>query len=382
MKFRLRTIFIPLGILLFGFILMRILLGFREEPQKRKPVIRPKIVDAAIVHLKPVPSQIIGYGRLSSAQPVLVFSEVPGILERGDVPFQPAQSFNKGDLVLKIDDRQIRLDLNSSKSDFLNALASVLPEIKVDFPDEFPTWQDYFNLCELDKKLPPLPDAANNKIKLFLSRFNVYKLYFQVSDFEIRLEKHFFYAPFNGSIVSTDLRVGSNARAGTRLGEIINLDDLEVEVPVPVQDIQWIDRSKPVKFTSSEISGEWTGKITRIGRNIDERTQSVQVFMKVDRSASTNLYNGIFLKSQIPGKLISNGFRVSPNALYNQENVYLIKNGRLDYREVSVARKETETIIINGGVQNGDTIVVELMQGVVGGMPVEMRDNELREGQK
>ena len=42
------------------------------------------------------------------------------------------------------------------------------------------------------------------------------------------LNKHYFYAPFNGSITAADLRVGSNVRAGSRLGEIINLSNLEL----------------------------------------------------------------------------------------------------------------------------------------------------------
>ena len=159
----------------------------------------------------------------------------------------------------------------------MTALATVLPEIKVDFPEEYDTWQNYFDQVEFNQKLTPLPEAANQKIKLYLSRFNVYKLYFQVRNLEILLNKHFFVAPFTGSIVSADLRIGSTARPGTKLGEIINLDNLEVETPIAAEDIQWIDQETRVKFTSSEMSGEWTGKIKRIGKSIDEVTQTLPV---------------------------------------------------------------------------------------------------------
>jgi multidrug efflux pump subunit AcrA (membrane-fusion protein) len=376
MKLTFKTFLIPVAILVVGFLLMRLLLSFREEPEKRKPLIRPKLVDAKLVNLEDVPTEIIAYGRLTSAQPVILYSEVAGIIEKGDIAFQPAQSFKKGDLLLKIDTRQIHLDLNSTKADFLTALASVLPEIKVDFPDEFPVWQEYFDKCGFDRKLPPLPETNNQKIKLFLSRFNVYKLYFQVSGLEIRLSKHFFYAPFNGSIISTDLRAGSTAREGTRLGELINLENLEVEVPVPAQDIQWIDQSRPVIFTSSEVYGQWSGKIKRIGKNIDEQTQSVPVFTTVNKNGNDNLYNGVFLKAQIPGKIISHAFSIPRRAIYNDKFIYLIQNGKLDYREINIARKETETVILNQGIANGDTVVVELMQGVAPGMPAKIRHSE------
>lgn len=369
-------IILPIVILIVGFIAMRILINMKKEPPKRATVARPKIVAAEVVELKDIPSQVTAYGRLMSAQPITLFSEVSGEIIRGSVPFQPAQSFKKGDLLLKIDDRQIKLDINTAKSDFLNAVASVLPELKVDFPEEYEKYQAYFDCCGFDEKLGELPETDNQKVKLFLSRFNVYKLYFAVRNLEIRLEKHYFYAPFDGSIVSADLRIGSTVRVGSQLGQIINLENLEVELPVPAIDIQWIDRSKAVTFTSSEIAGEWRGKIQRIGKNIDSRTQSVQVFASVDRGDQNGLYNGVFLKAQIPGTVIKNGISIPRKAIYEDRFVYTIKDGKLDYREVDISFQEPESVIATGGLANGDTLVVEVLQGVAPGMLAQARISE------
>lgn len=363
-----KVILIPVLILIAGFIIMQVLIGFQEDPPKTIPALPIKFVDVAIIQLRSEPTQLIGYGRLTSAQPVILYSEVNGTLVNGDIPFQPAQSFRKGDLFLKIDDRQIKLDLNSAKSDFLNALATVLPEIKVDFPEEYDIWQTYFNECDFDKEMSPLPKTENQKIKLFLSRFNVYKLFFLVNNLKIQLEKHYFYAPFDGSIVSADLRTGSTARVGTRLGEIINLENMEVEVPVSAQDIQWINLKQPVKITSSELSGEWIGKVTRIGKNIDLRSQTIQVFISIGNSHKAKLFNGIFLKVEIPGIAIDQAYSVPRKAIYDEHFVYLIKDGRLNRHEINIARTEHESVIINRGLANGDTLVVEVLQGVAEGM--------------
>jgi multidrug efflux pump subunit AcrA (membrane-fusion protein) len=368
-----KAIVIPLIILILGFVSMRVLFSFKKEPEKRATVVRPKIVETEVVYLSDVPSEIVAFGRLTSAQPVVLYSEVSGVIQQGNVSFQPAQPFKKGDLLLKIDDRQIQLDLNSAKSDLLTALAQVLPEIKIDFPEEFDVWQQYFDNCGFQAELCPLPETKNQKIKLYLSRFNVFKLYFQAKNLEIILSKHKFYAPFDGSIVSADLRVGSTARPGIKLGEIINLEKMEVEVPVPAQDIQWIDQSKPVIFTSTDIQGQWAGKINRVGNNIDERTQTVQVFMTINKNGNKNLYNGVFLRAQIPGQEITNAFSLPRKAIYNEKYVYLLKEGKLKYQEIGVARNETETVILNQGIATGDTIVVEVLQGVANGMPAITR---------
>jgi len=366
----------PVLILLTGFGLMQFFLSFSSEQPRQAPQARPKIVNIDVVQLEEIPSSIEAYGRLKTAQPVTLYSEVSGILQEGEITFQPAQSFRKNDLMLKIDDRQAILDLNSAKSDLLTALANVLPEIKVDFPEEYELWQTYFDKIRFDHSLEKLPDAANQKIKLYLSRFNVYKLYFQVRNLEILLNKHYFYAPFSGSITSADLRVGSTARPGTRLGEIINLDNLEVEVPVAVDEIQWIDKNTPITFTSSEMVGEWRGRIKRIGKNIDESTQTVPVFMTLTKNGTELLYNGIFLRAEIPGTTVQSAFKIPRRALYNEKYVYLIKDGKLDFREINIARIQTDSAILNGGIQNGDSLVTDVLQGVASGMPAQALETE------
>jgi len=359
---------LPVLIVIAGFAAMRFLASFKTAPEKKKPEPVVKIVETRRVELEDVPAEIVAYGRLASSQPVILYSEVVGTLQRGDLNFRPGQSFKKGNLLLKIDTRQITLEINTAKSDLLNALASVLPEIKLDFPEKFPVWQDYFNNCRFDKKIPKLPAAANQKIKLYLSRFNVYKIFFTIRDLEILYEKHFFYAPFKGSIVSAELRVGSNARTGTRLGEIINLEDLEAEMPVPADDIRWIDRNKPVNLTSSEIEGTWTGTIRRIGKTIDTRTQTVQIYIEVDQSGDENLYDGVFLKAHIHGLNIPNAFVVPREALYEEQFVYLLEDEKLSYRSVQVARRQPDYVIVNGGLNDGDLLVVEMLQGVTSGV--------------
>ena len=367
-------VLLPILLLALGFFLMRTLISLREEEPKREAPIRPRIVDTKVVQLGDIPAQLVAYGRIASTQPVTLISEVNGTLIKGDVPFQPGQSFKKGDLLIKIDDRQMLLELNSTKSDLMTALATVLPEFKVDFPNKYQVWQDYFNAISFDKPLEPLPEASDQKIKLFLARFNVYKLYFAARNLEIRLEKHQFRAPFNGSIVSTELRVGSTASPGSRLGEIINLDELEVEIPIPAKDVEWISRNKPVRLTSEDMSGEWTGRITRIGNAIDDRTQTVPAFVSIGREGRKALFEGSFIRAEIPGDIISNAFSIPRKALYEEKYVYVIENGVFEMRDVNITFEDTDDYIVNSGLADGDTLVVDLLQGVAPGMPAQAKE--------
>ncbi|MCX8045162.1 MAG: efflux RND transporter periplasmic adaptor subunit [Desulfobacterota bacterium] len=365
---------IPVLILLAGILAMLFFASFRQPPPKKQPETPVKVVEAEKVRLADIPAEITAYGRIISAQPVVLTSEVTGMLESGEVPFKPGQRFRKGDLLVKVDTRQILLDINTTKSELLTALANVLPEIKVDFPGAFGVWQDYFNRCTFDRPLPDLPAAANQQIKLYLARFNVYKLYFTIRDLEIMYEKHFFRAPFDGSIAAADLRIGANVRPGTKIGEIINLEALEAELPVPADDIQWIDREQPVRLTSPEIAGLWSGRISRIGTTVDVKTQTVQVYVGVDHRMDDGLHDGVFIHATIAGRTIPAAVVVPRRALYEEQFVYVIRNGLLDYRRVSVARKNPDTVIVNDGLVDGELLVTQLLQGVSAGMHARPRN--------
>jgi len=363
-----------LGILAAGFAVMSLLSSLREEPPQKEPEQRQVVVGAETVAPGRVAAEISAYGRLASAQPVVINSEVNGTLEQGEIDFRPGQRFRRGQLLIKIDARQIELEISSAKSDLLKALASVLPEIRVDFPDAFAVWQEYFNRCSFDRPVPKLPEAANNNIKLYLSRFNVYTIYFTIRDLEIMREKHFIRAPFDGSIIAVDLRTGSNVRSGTRIGEIINLEELEIVVPLTVEDVQWIDPEQPVALTSSELRGQWHGSIRRIGKTVDQQTQTAQVYITLEDAEQ--LYDGILMKATIPGRTIESAVRIPRRALHNQRNVYVIQDGVLALRQVDVVRSEPESVIIAGGLAAGDVVVTDVLQGVSPGMPARVKNSD------
>ncbi len=376
-----RKIFIMLPFLIIGagVALMQFFAGFKTPPEKTPPKTPAKAVSVRTVSLHDVTARIIAYGRLISSQPVILYSEVQGWLEEGSVPFLPGQTFERGDLLIKVDDRQISYNINAAKSDLLTALSKVLPEIRLDFPDQYRIWEQYFNRCTFQEKIPDIPEAANQKIKLYLSRFNVYKMYFSIRDLEVLHEKHFFYAPFAGSIRSADLRVGSNVRPGSKLGDIINLEKLEAEMPVPAEDVQWINPGKPVRLTSEELPGTWSGTLKRIGKTVDTRTQTVQLYIALDNAAESDLYDGVFMKGVIPGRTVHRAITVPREALYEQRYVYVVENNRLMYRPVTVVRREPEHVIVSEGLKNGDRLVVEMLQGVAPGMPARIRNASTKE---
>lgn len=371
---KIRNIVLPAIILILGLVVTVILIKSKSE--KETKTVPPKRLSLAsvVVELSDIAPRINAFGNVISAQPVQLISEVAGTIESSGFDFRPAASFKKGEFLFKVDDRQIKMRINSAKSELLNALAQALPDIKAEFPDQYKPWETYFNNCKFDQKMGELPKTENQKIKLYLSRRNVYKLYYTIGEMEIELEKHYFYAPFDGTVLSAGLRAGSTVRAGSVIGDILNLDELEIELPLASTDIDDIDYDQPVTFTTSESNQTWTGKISRVGRVIDNRTQTVPTYINVsDENQDMPLLDGLFVEATVPGKTVTDAFVVPLKAVYDNHYVYLISGGNLEYRKISIARNDANSVIVSGGLNNGDTLVVEALKGVAEGMPADAR---------
>jgi len=366
---KIAIILTPIVLLVLGFVTMRVLSSFKEEKPKRSVPIQPRIVETSVVELEEVSARLVTYGTLASRQPVNLIAEVSGTIMEGDIPFQPAQSFRKGDLLLMVDDRQVNLELNSTKSDLMTALSSLMPEIKVGSPEIYQRWQSYFDGIAFDRPLAELPTVTDQRIKSLLARYNIYKLYFSVRSLEIRAAKHRFIAPFNGSILSTQSRPGSVASPGTRLGEIINLDELEVEVKIPAQDVRWITIGSAALLIADNGASSWSGTMSRIGNAIDERSQSIPAYIRLSDDSEIKPIIGSFLEIQIAARVIPNAIEVPRKAVYEESYVYLIEDGMLTETPVGIGFDEGEFYVITDGLSNGDTLVTQLLQGVSSGMP-------------
>lgn len=358
------------GIILSIFI--AIFLANQKEKPRSKPfsAIKP-VVRVAVVERGEQKFEITGFGRLQSAYPIALAAEATGTVMAGTVPFRDGQTFRKGDLLLKIDERQTKFDLMTAKSQFLNALANLLSELKVEFPDIYPQWQSYFDAFTFEASLKELPQTGNGRLKLFLARFNIYQLYFSAKKLEVNFEKHFIRAPYNGVIVAAAVRPGGNVRNGTMLGNIISTDALEVEVPMRVEELRWISKGSEVSLEASgESCNGCTGKVVRIGQAVDAQTETVPVFIKVTGDPANLPPEGQFINVTFAAQSIPNAVRVPEKSVMNNRFVYLIRNSALSRLPVDIMHHGENEIIINGAIANGDTLVVQALQGVSDGQQV------------
>ncbi len=367
MNKRILMIIIAILIIAIGFFIMRVFRGMKETPEEKKLPPPVRFVNASDVKYSDYKAIITAYGRLTSTYKIELLSEVTGIVEESSKPFKVGTYFAKGEIMLRIDDSELRMNLYSTKSDFLNTLAKILPDLKYDFPDAFNKWEKYLENFDFENKLADLPQPNSPKEKYFLASRNIYKLYYSIKSLETRLDKHTIRAPFSGTLTAVMINQGALVRPLIKLAEFAGTNDFELELSVEAKELPYLKTYNIAKVTGAELNYELTGPITRIAKNIDQNTQTIKVFVALK---GTELKDGMYLKAEIEGEEIQNVLRIPRKALYNNQFVYVINNGVIDKKEVDVVRLDEKYAYLRG-IDNNVKVIEESLTNVILGSKFE-----------
>ncbi len=331
--------------------------GMKEAPEVRPAAEVKKYVTTDRVVYREIPTEIMAHGRVRAAHTLDAIAEVTGKMTEGSVPLKEGQKFSKGSLLYRIDDTEARLDLQSLKSNFLRDLAAILPDLKIDFSENYEAWDTYFQQISLEAPIPDLPEHRSVKEKTFLATRNIFSSYYAIKSAETNLRKYRIYAPFDGTIAEVQLQSGSFVNPGSRIARLMRSDKLEIKVDVDTDDIRWISMGAPASILTEDNKKEWKGRVVRIGDFVNESTQSIDVFLSVD-NAPSDMYDGEYLKVKIPGQTVSRGMIIPRNALMNHDQVYILEDSTIRVQSVNLVRLNGESAIFNG-LPEGSEVVVE-----------------------
>ncbi|MGB5242787.1 MAG: HlyD family efflux transporter periplasmic adaptor subunit [Lutimonas sp.] len=341
----------------------------------QKPTLPPKInvnsVFVQTVENKDVAIQISASGNIVAKNKIELYSEVQGVLVPLSKEFKPGTSYQKGETILKIDNQEHLANLQAQKSNLFNSIASIMPDLRLDYPNEFQKWEQYLNLFDFDKSTPPLPETNSDKEKFFISGRNIYTTYYNVKNLEVRLSKYAIRAPFNGILTEALVNQGTLIRQGQKLGEFIDPSNYEMEIAINANYKDLMQVGKTVDLHDLEKTKSWQGKVVRINGKIDQASQTLKVFIQV---AGEGLKEGMYLEADLQAKTEQNAFEISRKLLVNNENVYQVKDTVLMLTPVRTVYFSDQTAVIKG-LENGTKILSKPVPGAYDGMVVKVIGN-------
>lgn len=351
--------------------LMRFLEAQKEAPPVRRSIEARRLVKFKTVEYTSIQSEVSATGRLASVAEVDIISEASGSIEAGKVALKKGAAFSKGDILFEIYPDEAILSLKARKSQYQNTLAGILPDMNIDFPESEERFRAFFSSISVDKPLPPLPEIADDQMKIFLASRNVISEYYNIQRDELQLNRRTVRAPFDGTYKEVYLETGAYTNTGGKVARAIQTNEMELEVPLKRVDASWVSIGDRVEIHSENRDLSWKGNVIRKSPYVDEGTQSQEIFIKIPFDRNKPLLAGEYLNATFPVRPIEGAMEIPRNSVFNSDEVFIIKNGRLAKREIDVIKKNDRTLIFNG-LNEGDSVVVQQLINVSEGTLVQL----------
>ena len=364
-----------LGIIALGFFGMQYLSSLKQEAPKKEVPKRVKSVETRRVTNDDLATTLEVQGRLQAYNKIELYSEVGGAVEETGRPLKEGTYFGKGNVILRIDDDEPRLNLQAQKASLMNSIAQIMPDLKIDYPQSFGSWETYLANFNVDEPLPELPTAVDQQEKLFVAGRNLYSQYYTIKSAEERLSKYVLYAPFSGVLTAVNIDEGAVVRPGQILGELMATGYYELVATVPLSDLNYLSTGSKVTLYSEDITGEWTGEIRRIGNQIDAGSQTVEVYVGV---SGKELREGMYLRGEAAARVLEQVVEIDRNLLIDEREVYVVRDDSLLALQPVMVRKSNRSTVLVSGLPDGTELVTATVAGAFDGMRVKI-DNSTAE---
>ncbi len=350
--------FLILGgfVLLLGLIYYPIL-GNEEKEEKVSIKAVQNFVPVVKVMNKSRLQTLVSYGQVLPNNQIDVSMEVQGAVRQDNRLLKSGMNFKKGELLIQLERIEALYNLLGRRSAFANLVSGILPDISIDFPNEKQKWEDYLNKLEPTEILPELPSLNSRKERLLVNQRNINSEFYAVKALENQLEKYFYFAPFDGTIVSSVVEPGSMVTPGMRVLTIAKTNDYEVRAPISLAQLDLYKNSDEVIFTSShgELIGK--GKFERITRSINQQTQSVDAFFSLKPHPETMVFQGMFLNLKLESELYEESMAIPETAIRNGI-VQLLSDSLIVERNADVIGNLRDSVLIKG-IGDEELIVLE-----------------------
>lgn len=358
MKNRLIYGFFAVLVLIGAIALTRYMLASKVAPSQIAGKRSVVYVKTDKVKIEDVKTSMVYSGRVTAYDNVSLSAEVTGKIMQGDVRFKEGESFKKGAVIIRIYSDDVRSTLKANKSSFLQTLSQVLPDIKVDYSEEYDKWLTFFNKIDVEKPLPKLPEINSDKEKVFLAANDVLSGYYALQEQEIVLSRYTITAPFDGCFTSVSKEIGAVATSGTELATIIRTDRLEIVVPVLPSDLEWVSVGDNVELRGT-TNAEHTATVARVSDFVDKTTQSVNVYLTYK---GKGLLEGEYVKAKFASEVVE-GYKIPREAVLDDNSVYELEGTSLNPIKVDIVRQLADYTIING-LEDSTQVVIESLTTV------------------
>ena len=376
-------ILLPVAIIVAAALGARTMVDLRPDAPTRPPMVIIPQVRVVEVELTEVTLTVKSQGTVEPRTQSQLVPEVSGRIIEVSPSFVAGGFFEAGDVLFKTDPHDYEQALVQRNAEVESARLHIAQE---EAEAEVAQWGwDRVGTGQARSLTLREPQIASAKAELAAAKANLETAQRNLERTELR-------APFSGRVRQKNVDVGQFVTVGAPVARIYAVDAAEVRLPLPNEDLAYLDLPLNYRGESGRIRGpavtlraefagrihEWQGRIVRTEGEIDPQTRMVHVVAEVQNPYGRGpdptrppLAAGMFVEAEIVGRTVAHVAIVPRAALRGPSQVLVVDvNSRLRFRDVEVLRATTNELFILGGLETGDRVNVSPVEAVSDGMEV------------
>ena len=368
---------------------------FSTEPEAKTEgasIETAMLVDVITVKVGSYEPTISATGTVQPVEEITLSPLVSGQIINRDPAFTPGGFVKKNQPLLQIDPSDYRNTLELRKSELLQSKTTLDTEMgrqQIAEQDLMLITNDSLfkdNPLSADERQLILRQPQLNAVKATIVGAKA-----SVDQAQLNLERTTIRAPFDAHILSQNVTAGSQVGPGDDLGRLVGTEYYWVTATVPVSKLQWLHFPENDKDRGSEVliknSTAWSEEQYREGYldkeigALDGQTRLARVLVKVadplakntDLEGKPKLMIGTFVEVDIQANKLDNVVRLSRDYIRSNETVWVMKEGKLEIREVDIVLTDNDYAYIHKGLEEGEQIVITDLSTVSNGIGLRTR---------
>lgn len=297
-------------------------------------------------------------GSLLANEQVDIIAEIPGKVT--GIYFKEGQKVNKGMLLIKINDDELRAELSKLQVNLKLAKDNEYRQ-KVLLNKGGISQQEY--------------DAALTQLGAMEE---------DIKGVQAKIAKTSITAPFSGIIGLRYVSEGSYLSPNTKITSLVNSDPLKIDFAVPEKYASAIRPGQTVKFSLQGHDSSYTASVYATDPGIDESTRTLHV-RAMYPNPTGNFIPGSFAKVELMFNQQKGSVAVPATAIVpvlKGQKVFIVKNGVAEERMVQTGIRTDQMVEITQGLVPGDSVVVRGLMQLKKGAKVMVTGNKKEEVKK
>lgn len=373
------AILLPICLVMVG------LLGFWYLKSKaikvqRKPVEKQAVVvETLLATPGTYQSSVKALGTVAPDRQIVLKAKVSGEVVWVSPEFVQGGLIKKGQVLLKLEDSDYRVDVKKAKS----MLDKAISDLEIEKGSQKIAKEELRLINQADIGEIKATDLALRKPQLIQAQASVDSARADLEKAELDLSRTTITIPFNAIILDKSVDHGALVNSQGTIATLVDTDTYRVEALVAPDKlsalkISEINGSQAV-IHSQYSSYTWKGRVVRTTGSMSEDSRMAGVIILVDDPLGRNqsgqtppLLLDDYVEVVLLGDMLENVFSVPRKIVRDGNTLWIYANGKLEIREINIAWKENGVAYIRSGLNEGDLVITSDLPAPVKGMALQL----------